>query len=42
MTNGDCKPCHEEGCDHHRQSESRCLEELDSVKVIRAIEQAIE
>jgi heptosyltransferase III len=38
---GDCVPCHEEGCDHHRQSKSRCLEELDSATVIQAIEQAI-
>ena len=35
---GDCVPCHEEGCDHHRQSKSRCLEELDGATVIRAIE----
>jgi len=39
---GDCVPCHEEGCDHHRQSKSRCLEELHSEVVIRAIEQAVE
>jgi heptosyltransferase-3 len=38
---GDCVPCHEEGCDHHRQSKSRCLEELDGATVIRAIEQAL-
>jgi heptosyltransferase-3 len=38
---GDCVPCHEEGCDHHRQSKSRCLEELDAAKVIRAIESAL-
>ncbi|MCU0596867.1 MAG: glycosyltransferase family 9 protein [Desulfobacterota bacterium] len=38
---GDCVPCHEEGCDHHRQSKSRCLEELDAAAVIRAIEQAM-
>jgi heptosyltransferase-3 len=38
---GDCVPCHEEGCDHHRQSKSRCLEELDGATVIRAIEQVI-
>jgi heptosyltransferase-3 len=38
---GDCVPCHEEGCDRHRQSKSRCLEELDSGRVIRAIEQAL-
>ena len=38
---GDCVPCHEEGCDRHRQSRSRCLEELDSGTVIEAIEQAL-
>jgi heptosyltransferase-3 len=38
---GDCVPCHEEGCDHNRQSKSRCLEELDAATVVRAIEQAI-
>jgi heptosyltransferase-3 len=38
---GDCVPCHEEGCDHHRQSKSRCLEELDGATVIRAIEIAL-
>jgi heptosyltransferase-3 len=38
---GDCVPCHEEGCDRHRQSKSRCLEELRSEVVIRAIEQAL-
>jgi len=38
---GDCVPCHEEGCDRHRQSKSRCLEELNSSTVIRAIEGAL-
>ena len=37
---GDCVPCHEEGCDRHRQSESRCLADLRSEVVIRAIESA--
>ncbi|MBE9562764.1 MAG: glycosyltransferase family 9 protein [Proteobacteria bacterium] len=35
---GDCVPCHQEGCDHHRESSSRCLEQLDSATVIKAIE----
>jgi heptosyltransferase-3 len=35
---GECVPCHEEGCDRHKQSRSRCLEELDSAQVIRAAE----
>jgi lipopolysaccharide heptosyltransferase III len=38
---GDCVPCHEEGCDHHRQSKSRCLEELDASTVIAAIESVL-
>jgi heptosyltransferase-3 len=38
---GDCVPCHEEGCDHHRQSKSRCLEGLGGATVIRAIESAL-
>ena len=38
---GECVPCHEEGCEHHRQSKSRCLEELDGATVIRAIESAL-
>ncbi len=38
---GNCVPCHKEGCDHHRQSRSRCLEELRSELVIRAIESAL-
>jgi lipopolysaccharide heptosyltransferase III len=38
---GDCVPCHEEGCDHHRQSKSHCLEELAGATVIRAIESAL-
>jgi heptosyltransferase-3 len=38
---GDCAPCHEEGCDHHRRSKSQCLEELDGTTVIAAIEQVL-
>ena len=38
---GDCVPCHEEGCDHHRQSKSRCLEELGGETVFRAVESAL-
>ncbi len=34
---GDCVPCHQEGCERHKQSFSRCLEQLDSSVVIRAI-----
>lgn len=38
---GDCVPCLLEGCDRHRQSKSRCLEELQSTTVIRAIESVL-
>jgi len=34
---GTCVPCHQEGCNKHKQSESRCLEELDSTEVIAAV-----
>jgi heptosyltransferase-3 len=34
---GDCVPCHQEGCQRHKQSYSRCLAELDSATVIEAI-----
>jgi len=35
---GDCVPCHQEGCDRHKQSHSLCLERLDSTTVITKIE----
>ncbi len=35
---GICVPCHQEGCEQHRQSSSRCLEEIDSATVIKWIE----
>lgn len=34
---GACVPCHEEGCDRHKMSRSRCLEQLPSRNVIRAV-----
>ncbi len=34
-----CVPCHEEGCDRHRQSNSRCLQNLSANTVITAIQQ---
>lgn len=33
---GDCVPCHEEGCDRHKQSASQCLQELSAIHVIAA------
>ncbi len=38
---GICVPCHQEGCEQHRQSSSRCLEEIDSATVIKWIETLI-
>ncbi|MCK5523213.1 MAG: glycosyltransferase family 9 protein [Thiomargarita sp.] len=32
-----CVPCHQEGCERHKQSYSRCLEELESASVIEAV-----
>jgi len=32
-----CVPCHQEGCDKHRKSRSRCLYELDSARVIDVV-----
>lgn len=37
----ECVPCHLEGCDRHRYSNSRCLTELDSSTVIGAVQQFI-
>ncbi|EIJ41487.1 ADP-heptose:LPS heptosyltransferase [Beggiatoa alba B18LD] len=34
---GDCVPCHQEGCDRHRDSDSRCLQTLEPATVIQAI-----
>jgi len=31
---GDCVPCHQEGCEQHRKSSSRCLEEIESSAVV--------
>jgi len=38
---GACVPCHQEGCDRHKQSSSRCLEELESAILINAVVQRI-
>ena len=35
---GDCVPCHEEGCDRHRRSTSRCLEHLSARTVIEGVD----
>ena len=34
---GDCVPCHQEGCDRHKGSESACLQTLPVESVLRAI-----
>lgn len=33
----ECVPCHQEGCEKHRQSYSRCLDEIPAERVIEAI-----
>ena len=33
----ECVPCHQEGCEKHRQSHSRCLDEISAERVIEAI-----
>lgn len=34
---GECVPCHQEGCDRHRYSSSKCLENLTSQVVVNTI-----
>lgn len=34
---GECVPCHQEGCDRHRDSSSKCLENLTSQLVVNTI-----
>jgi heptosyltransferase-3 len=34
----ECVPCHEEGCEGHKFSFSRCLQELDTARVIQAVD----
>jgi heptosyltransferase-3 len=36
QADGECVPCHEEGCDRHKQSDSRCLQNLEAQRVIMA------
>ncbi|MDM8546146.1 putative lipopolysaccharide heptosyltransferase III [Candidatus Venteria ishoeyi] len=38
---GDCVPCHQEGCDRHRESDSRCLQEMPAQRVINIVEQIL-
>lgn len=39
---GACVPCLGEGCEGHVQSHSRCLDELDARRVLKAIDAALE
>lgn len=39
---GDCVPCDLEGCERHRDSHSKCLDELPARKVIQAIGKALQ
>jgi heptosyltransferase-3 len=34
---GDCVPCHQEGCDRHTNSRSKCLDNLPASRVIEAM-----
>lgn len=34
---GECVPCHQEGCDRHRYSSSKCLENITSQLVVNTI-----
>jgi heptosyltransferase-3 len=38
---GACVPCHEEGCDRHKESRSRCLDELSYARTIAAVEEML-
>ncbi|ALG68056.1 glycosyltransferase family 9 protein [Beggiatoa leptomitoformis] len=35
---GECVPCHQEGCERHRESYSRCLDTLEPATVIQAVQ----
>ncbi len=39
---GDCVPCHEEGCDRHIGSLSNCLQNLSSDRLITVVQQALQ
>lgn len=39
---GDCVPCDLEGCDRHRDSHSKCLDELCAGRVIQAVREALQ
>lgn len=38
---GDCVPCHLEGCDRHRESRSRCLETLNAQRIIDELDRIL-
>lgn len=39
---GDCVPCHLEGCERHRQSRSQCLDNLPSDRIKQAVRQVLD
>lgn len=39
---GDCVPCHEEGCERHIESLSKCLQNISPDKLIPIVQQAME
>jgi len=38
----ECVPCHQEGCERHRDSYSECLDTLSSIQVIAGIERLLQ
>lgn len=38
---GDCVPCHQEGCDRHLESYSKCLQNIPSEKLTEIVRQAL-
>jgi heptosyltransferase-3 len=36
-----CLPCHNEGCERHIASFSKCLDELQPAQVLRAVDAAL-
>lgn len=39
---GECVPCHQEGCERHKQSYSQCLDDLPSSAVLAAIDNILQ
>jgi heptosyltransferase III len=39
---GDCVPCHLEGCERHRESRSQCLDQLSPERIKRLVRQLLD